>query len=49
VFRICGGGNLSFVSNYFIEGMWVMALAPAASTMSGAVIHPLAMILLMSG
>jgi hypothetical protein len=51
VFRICGGGSLSFVSSSFIKGMWVVALAPAASTytMSGAVFQPLAMILLMSG
>ena len=49
VFRICGGGSLSFVSSSFIEGMWVVALAPATNTMSGAVFHPLAMILLMSG
>ena len=42
-------GSLSFVSNSFIEGIWVVALAHAASTISGATFHPLAMTLLTSG
>ena len=42
-------GSLSFVSNSFIEGIWVVALASAASTISGATFHPLAMTLLTSG
>ena len=41
--------SLSFVSSSFIEGMCVVVLAPAASTISGVTFHPLAMILLMSG
>ena len=49
VFRICDVESLSFVSSSFIEGMWVVALAPDARTMSGVVFHHLAMILLMSG
>ena len=42
-------GILSFDSSSFIEGIWVMALAPAASTISGATFHHFAIILLMSG
>ena len=49
VLLICGVGSLSCVSNAFIEGMWVVALAPEAKTMSGATIHPLVVRLLMSG
>ena len=49
VFLICDVGSLSFVSNSVIEGMWVVALAPDASTMSGVAFHPLALILFMSG
>ena len=33
-------GSLSFVSRFFIDGMCVVALAPATSTMSGATFHP---------
>ena len=42
-------GSLNFVSRFFIDGMCVMALAPATSAMSGATFHPLVMMLLMSG
>ena len=49
VFLICDVGSLSFVSSSFIEGMWVVALAPDASTISGATFQPLAIILLMRG
>ena len=49
VFQICDVGSLSFVYSSFIEGMWVMTLAPNASTMSDVVFHSLAVILLMSG
>ena len=49
VLQIWDIGSLSFVSSSFIEGMWVVALAPDASTMSGATFQPRAIILLMSG
>ena len=42
-------GSLSIVSNLFIDGMCVVALAPMTNTMSGATFHPLVMMLLMSG
>ena len=41
-------GSLNLVSSAFIDGMCVVALAPAAITMSGATFQPLAMTLLMS-
>ena len=37
------------VSKCFIDGMCVVALAPATITMSGATFHPLVIMLLMSG
>ena len=40
VFRACEGGILSFVSNSFIKGMWVVALAHAARSSSSAPSHP---------
>ena len=46
---ICVVGSLSFVSSSVIDGMCVVALAPEASTMSGATFHPRALMLLMSG
>jgi ABC-type amino acid transport system permease subunit len=49
VFLIFVVGSLSFVSNSFIDGMWVVALAPYANTLSGATFHPFAVILLISG
>jgi hypothetical protein len=45
VFRICKGGSFNFVSSSFIDGMRGVALAHAASTMSGVVFHPLVLIL----
>jgi hypothetical protein len=48
VIMISMARSLSFVSNLFIDGMCVMALAPAAKTMSGT-LHPLVMMLLTSG
>ena len=42
-------GSLSFVSRFFIDGMFVVALTHATSTMSGATFHPFVMMLLMSG
>ena len=49
VLLICGMGSLSCVSKVFIEGIWVVALAPEAKTMSGATIHPLLVRSSMSG
>ena len=49
VFFIFMRGNLSVVYRFFIDGMCVVALAPATSTMSGATFHSLVMMLLMSG
>ena len=49
VYFIFMRGCLSVVSRFFIDGMCVVALAPATSTMSGATSHPLVMMLLMSG
>ena len=49
VLLICDVGSLSCVSNAFIEGMCVVALAPEANTISGATIHLLVVRLLMSG
>ena len=37
------------VSKCFIDGMCVVALAPATNAMSGATFHPLVIMLLMSG
>ena len=48
MFFIFMRGSLNFVSRFFIDGMCVVALAPATSTMSGATFHPLVMMLLMS-
>ena len=45
----CDVGSLSFVSNSAIEGIYVVALTPDASTISGATFHSLSLMLLMSG
>jgi hypothetical protein len=42
-------GSLNLVSSALIDGMYVVALAPAAITMSGATFQPLVLTLLMSG
>ena len=42
-------GSLSIVYSFLIDGMCVVALAHVTNTMSGAMFHPFAMILLMSG
>jgi hypothetical protein len=42
-------GDFGFVSKLFIDGTCIMTLAPATRTISGATIHPLVVILLMSG
>ena len=49
VLLICDVGSLSFVASSFIEGMWMVALAPDANTISGATFQPRAIISLMSG
>ena len=49
IFFIFMRGSLSFVLRFFIDGMCVVALVPATSTMSEATFHPLGMMLLMIG
>ena len=49
MFLIFVKGSLSYVFMFFIDGMCVVALAHATSTMSGATFHSLVMMLLMSG
>ena len=41
--------DFCFVFKFFIDGICVVALAPVARTISGAMFHPLDMMLLMSG
>jgi hypothetical protein len=43
------GGSLNIVSNFFIDGMCVVAFAHATNTMSGATFHTLEIMLSMSG
>jgi hypothetical protein len=49
VFFIFAMGVFSFVSKLFIDGTCVMTLARATRIISGAMIHHLVVILLMSG
>ena len=42
-------GILNFSSKIFIEGMWVVALAPVVMTISGSTFHPLLVMLFISG
>ena len=42
-------GNFILISKLFINGICVMALALATKTVSGATLHPLVVMLLMSG
>lgn len=42
-------GSFNLVSNFFIDGMYAVVFAPATKTMNGATIHPLDVMLLMSG
>ena len=44
-----GIGILKLVSSNFIDGMCVVALAPAVMTIRGSTFHPLAAILAISG
>ena len=46
---ICFSGFLSFSSRIFIDGMCVVALAPAVMTINGSTFHPLLVMLSMSG
>ena len=48
VFLIVVIGILSFVPKYFINGICVVAFAPATRTISGATFHPLYAMLLTS-
>ena len=41
--------DFSLVAKLFIDGMRVVALAHAIKTMNGATLHPLVVMLLMSG
>ena len=50
--RVCfkvSFGILNFSSNILIEGMCVVALAPAVMTISGSTFHPILVMLSISG
>ena len=49
VFLIFLIGIVNVLSSFFIDGICVVPLAPAASTMSGATFQPFVMMLFMSG
>ena len=49
VFLMVGIGILNLFSRTFIDGICVVALAPAVITISGSTFHPLATILSISG
>jgi hypothetical protein len=49
VFLIFVIGSVNVVSSFFIDGICVVPLAPATSTMSGVTSQPLVMMLFMSG
>ena len=49
VFLMVGIGILNLSSSSFIDGMCVVALAPAVMTIRGSIFHPLATILSISG
>ena len=49
VFLIFVIGSVNVVSSFFIDGICVVPLAPATSTMSGATFQPFVMMLFMSG
>ena len=49
VYLIVSLGILNFSSKIFIEGVCVVALAPAAMTISGSTFHPLLVMLSISG
>ncbi len=49
VFLIFVIGSVNVDSKFFIEGIYVVPLAPAASTMSGATFQPFVVMLFISG
>jgi len=49
VFLMVAMGILSLCSRIFIDGMWVVARAPAVMTISGSIFHPLMAMLSISG
>ena len=49
VFLIFVIGSVNVDSKFFIEGIYVVPLAPAANTMSGATFQPFVVMLFMSG
>jgi hypothetical protein len=49
VFLMIGIGILNLFSSDFIDGMWVVALAPAMIIIRGSIFHPLASILSING
>ena len=49
VLLVCVIGSVSVVSNFFIDGICVVPLAPATSTMSGATFQPFVIRLFLSG
>jgi hypothetical protein len=49
VFLMVGIGNLNLFSSDFIDGMCVVALAPAVIIIRGSTFHPLAAILSIDG
>ncbi|KAG0597390.1 hypothetical protein M758_UG334300 [Ceratodon purpureus] len=49
VFLMVGKGILKLSTSSFIDGMCVVALAPAVMTIGGSTFHPLAVILAING
>ena len=49
VFLMVTMGILKLVSSAFIDGMWVVALAPTVMIISGSIFHPLEAMLAISG
>ena len=49
VFFIFVIGSVNVASNFFIDGICVVPLAPATSTMSGATLQPFVLMSFMSG
>ena len=49
VFLMVGKGILKLSTSSFIDGMCVVALAPAVMTIRGSTFHPLAVILAING
>jgi len=49
IFLMVAMGILKLVSSAFIDGMWVVALAPTVMIISGSIFHPLEAMLAISG